>query len=63
MKYSELKRSLAAAFPVSIEKYMDGKDAFIKEVDRLAAGWRTQPVKRTDAVPRTLHPAHAAIKT
>jgi GrpB-like predicted nucleotidyltransferase (UPF0157 family) len=39
-RYSELKRSLAAAFPDSIEKYMDGKDAFIKDVDRIAAEWR-----------------------
>lgn len=40
VKYSDLKKSLAAAFPDSIEKYMDGKDAFIKEVDRIAAEWR-----------------------
>lgn len=39
-QYSELKRSLATAFPDSMEKYMDGKDAFIKEVDRKAAEWR-----------------------
>jgi len=40
VKYSDLKRALAAAFPDSIEKYMNGKDAFIKDVERMAAGWR-----------------------
>jgi GrpB-like predicted nucleotidyltransferase (UPF0157 family) len=39
-RYSELKRQLVAAHPESIERYMDGKDAFIKEVDRLAVAWR-----------------------
>ena len=33
----ELKRQLAAEHADSIERYMDGKDAFIKEIDRMAA--------------------------
>ena len=36
-RYSDLKRRLADAHPDSIELYMDGKDAFIKQVDQLAA--------------------------
>jgi GrpB-like predicted nucleotidyltransferase (UPF0157 family) len=40
-RYSELKRKLAEEHPRSIDGYMDGKDGFIKEVDRRAARWRT----------------------
>lgn len=39
-QYSELKRRLAAAHPDSIERYMDGKDAFIREVQRRGLEWR-----------------------
>lgn len=35
--YSNLKRELAAQHPNDIEAYMDGKDAFIQEIDRRAA--------------------------
>ncbi len=35
--YSDLKRELAAKYPDDIESYMDGKDEFIKEIDRRAA--------------------------
>ena len=38
--YSDLKRGLARAYPDDIESYMDGKDAFVKEVERRAARWR-----------------------
>jgi len=38
-QYASLKVSLAARFPGDIEAYMQGKDAFIKETDRLAALW------------------------
>lgn len=38
-EYSELKRRLAQQFPADIHGYMDGKDAFIREVDRMAAEW------------------------
>jgi GrpB-like predicted nucleotidyltransferase (UPF0157 family) len=40
--YSELKQSLAEQYPLDIEKYMDGKDGFIQEIDRKAAEWLTQ---------------------
>ena len=40
-QYSELKRKLAAKYPDDIESYMDGKDAFIKDMDRKAALWQT----------------------
>ena len=40
-RYSELKRRLAKEHPQSIDGYMDGKDGFIKEMDRRAAQWRT----------------------
>ncbi|MGB9177948.1 MAG: GrpB family protein [Pyrinomonadaceae bacterium] len=39
-KYSEMKRKLAEEHPQSIDGYMDGKDGFIKEMDRRAAQWR-----------------------
>jgi GrpB-like predicted nucleotidyltransferase (UPF0157 family) len=39
-RYSELKRRLAEEHPQSIDGYMDGKDGFIKEMDRRAAQWR-----------------------
>jgi GrpB-like predicted nucleotidyltransferase (UPF0157 family) len=38
-RYSELKRQLAAKYPQNIDGYMDGKDDFIKEIDRKAALW------------------------
>ena len=41
-KYSELKRELAREYPTSIEQYMDGKDGFIRAIDRKAAQWRRQ---------------------
>lgn len=40
-RYSELKRKLAEEHPQSIDGYMDGKDGFIKEIDRRAVQWRT----------------------
>jgi GrpB-like predicted nucleotidyltransferase (UPF0157 family) len=39
-RYSELKRKLAEEHPQSIDGYMDGKDGFIKEIDRKASQWR-----------------------
>jgi GrpB-like predicted nucleotidyltransferase (UPF0157 family) len=38
--YCRLKTELAQQYPDDIEAYMDGKDAFIKEIDRKAAAWR-----------------------
>lgn len=43
-KYSELKRKLAEEHSDSIDRYMDGKDDFIKEIDRRAARWRVSKV-------------------
>ena len=40
-RYSELKRKLAEEHPQSTDGYIDGKDGFIKEMDRRAAQWRT----------------------
>jgi GrpB-like predicted nucleotidyltransferase (UPF0157 family) len=37
--YSDLKRRLADAHPLDIEAYMDGKDAFIKEMEAKALAW------------------------
>jgi GrpB-like predicted nucleotidyltransferase (UPF0157 family) len=39
-KYSELKRKLAEEHPHNINEYVDGKDNFIKEIDRRATRWR-----------------------
>ena len=36
-QYSNLKRKLAGQHPHNIEAYMDGKDEFIKDIDRKAA--------------------------
>jgi len=39
-RYSDLKRRLAEEHPQSFDGYMDGKDGFIKEINRRAAQWR-----------------------
>jgi GrpB-like predicted nucleotidyltransferase (UPF0157 family) len=39
-RYSELKQKLAKQYPDDIEKYMDGKADFIKEIDKKAVVWR-----------------------
>lgn len=39
MQYGELKETLAEQFPTDIEAYMDGKDAFVKELERKALLW------------------------
>ena len=41
-KYSVLKQTLAKQYPDDIEGYMDGKDAFIKEMEAKALEWRAQ---------------------
>ncbi|KKD37558.1 GrpB family protein [Limnoraphis robusta] len=38
-KYSLLKQELAAKYPHDIEAYMDGKDSFIKEMEKKAIEW------------------------
>ncbi|MBN3938507.1 MAG: GrpB family protein [Nostoc sp.] len=40
-KYSELKRKLAKQYPNDIIGYMDGKDGFIKEMQKKALVWWT----------------------
>ncbi|AOW98075.1 hypothetical protein BJP34_00280 [Moorena producens PAL-8-15-08-1] len=50
-KYGELKRELAKKYPDNIEAYMDGKDGFIKEMERKAAEWRRGSIgKRQEAI-------------
>ncbi len=39
-EYSELKRRVAVECENDIERYMDGKDAFIKRVEAVAVVWR-----------------------
>lgn len=41
-RYSKLKRRLAKENPTNIEAYINGKDGFIKAMDRAAAQWRSQ---------------------
>lgn len=38
-RYGDLKESLAIQFPKDIEAYMDGKDAFVKELEKYALLW------------------------
>lgn len=38
--YSDLKRKLADEYSQNMDGYIDGKDEFIKEIDRKAALWR-----------------------
>ena len=45
-RYGELKRKLAEEHPQSMDGYMDGKDGFIKEMDRRAAQWRTSQTRQ-----------------
>ncbi|MFF2889323.1 GrpB family protein [Paenibacillus sp. NPDC057967] len=40
--YGGLKESLAVRFPRDIEAYMNGKDAFVKELERKALEWYSQ---------------------
>lgn len=39
-QYSELKRHLAKQYPGDIESYMDGKDEFVKSVEKKALIWQ-----------------------
>jgi GrpB-like predicted nucleotidyltransferase (UPF0157 family) len=45
-RYSELKRRLAEEHPQNFDGYMDGKDGFIKEIDRRAAQWRASQTRQ-----------------
>jgi GrpB-like predicted nucleotidyltransferase (UPF0157 family) len=48
-RYSELKRGLAREYPTNIDRYMDGKDAFIKEIDEKAAQWQALQIGQQPA--------------
>ncbi len=39
-KYSQLKQNLAVRFPTNIQKYMEGKNDYIKEIDKKAKNWK-----------------------
>ena len=39
----DLKEDLATKFPTDIEAYMDGKDAFVKEIESEALSWSRAP--------------------
>lgn len=39
-EYSELKLRLASRHPTNMEAYMDGKNPFIRETERVALAWR-----------------------
>lgn len=39
-KYGELKLQLAQKYPEDIEGYIDGKDKFVKEMEKKAIQWR-----------------------
>jgi GrpB-like predicted nucleotidyltransferase (UPF0157 family) len=38
-KYSQLKQILAKKYPLDIEKYIEGKNSYIKEIDDRAKKW------------------------
>jgi GrpB-like predicted nucleotidyltransferase (UPF0157 family) len=48
-RYSELKRSLAREYPTNIDRYIDGKDGFIKEMDMKAGQWCTLQIVQQPA--------------
>ena len=39
-EYSQLKERLAREFPENIDGYIEGKDAFIKNIDKIAKIWK-----------------------
>jgi GrpB-like predicted nucleotidyltransferase (UPF0157 family) len=50
--YSELKRSLARKYPTNIDGYMDGKDEFIRDIDKKATQWQVlQASAASDLIP------------
>jgi GrpB-like predicted nucleotidyltransferase (UPF0157 family) len=46
LKYSELKQKIARNFPDNIQRYIDGKAEFIREIDRRAATWQLKTSDR-----------------
>ena len=56
-EYSQLKQRLAAAHPLDIEAYMDGKEAFIRQTEARALEWVSGRDGSTPATtPRTSSP-------
>ncbi len=47
-KYSELKRELAKTYPEDIQSYMNGKNGFIKEVEKKALEWQNLKIIDSD---------------
>ncbi|MDZ7960500.1 MAG: GrpB family protein [Aulosira sp. DedQUE10] len=43
LKYSDLKRQLAKQFPENLQGYVDGKDGFIKDMEKRAIEWKRSP--------------------
>lgn len=41
LEYSDLKQRLAADHSNDVDAYMDGKEAFIRNIDRRAAAWKS----------------------
>lgn len=50
-QYSDLKRKLAKEYPTDIDGYMDGKDGFIKEIDKSAAAWAAARLESQTPMP------------
>ena len=46
--YSELKRELAKTYPEDIQSYMNGKNGFIKEVEKKALEWQDLKIIDSD---------------
>lgn len=38
-KYGKLKRELAIKYPYDIDKYCDGKEDFVKDIEKVALKW------------------------
>jgi GrpB-like predicted nucleotidyltransferase (UPF0157 family) len=45
--YSELKCRLAKEYPTNIDRYMDGKDGFIRQIDKKAAQWQVSQTSQS----------------
>jgi GrpB-like predicted nucleotidyltransferase (UPF0157 family) len=49
-QYSELKQALAKQYPDDIEGYMDGKDEFVKIMEKKALEWQTMTQTYQDLI-------------
>lgn len=41
LEYGNLKERLAKKYPYDIEKYCDGKDSFVKNLEKIALNWKS----------------------